>query len=162
MLRQMRGDRAELRAWSPSYASCASATGSATTGSGGWCSTAGAAAGRRASTWPAGIANLVADGALARRPYWLSLLADLLDQSGDRDGARRTLDEADADARTRDDVWWLPEVLRMRAAYDERDAAVVRLQEAADLAADQGSLTLLDRCERDLAALGVAGVRPSS
>ena len=89
----------------------------------------------------------------------MSLLADLLDQTGDRDGARRTLDEADADARARDDVWWLPEVLRMRAAYDERDAAVVRLQEAADLAADQGSLALLDRCERDLAALGIAGVR---
>jgi hypothetical protein len=103
-----------------------------------------------------GVANLVADGALARRPYWLSLLADLLDQTGDRDGARHTLDEAAADA------WWLPEVLRMRARYDERDAAVVRLQEAADLAADQGSLALLDRCERDLVALGVAGVRPSS
>ncbi len=63
-----------------------------------------------------GVANLVADGALARRPYWLSLLADLLDQTGDRDGARRTLDDAAADARARDDVWWLPEVLRMRAS----------------------------------------------
>lgn len=124
----------------------------------GWCrgGTEGVDLARR------GVANLVADGALARRPYWLSLLADLLDQTGDRDGARRALDEAAADARARDDVWWLPEVLRMRAAYDEHDAAVVRLQEAADLAADQGSLTLLDRCERDLAALAVAGVRPSS
>ena len=124
----------------------------------GWCrgGTQGVDLARR------GVANLVADGALARRPYWLSLLADLLDQTGDRDGARRTLDEAAADARDRGDVWWLPEVLRMRARYDERDAAVLRLQEAADLAADQGSLALLDRCERDLVALGVAGVRPSS
>ena len=43
----------------------------------------------------------------------------------------------------------------MRAAYDERGAAVSRLREAAGLAAAQGSVALLRRCERDLAALGV-------
>ena len=97
-----------------------------------------------------GIEKLVADGALARMPYWLALLADLLDRTGDHDGARTVLDTATADARKRDDVWWLPEVLRMRAAYDDGDDAVARLREAARLAADHGSVPLLRRCEHDL------------
>jgi hypothetical protein len=97
-----------------------------------------------------GVDRLVADGALTRMPYWLALLADLLDQTGDRAAARAVLDGAAADARTRDDVWWLPEVLRMRAAYDDGDAAVARLREAVALAADHGSVPLLQRCERDL------------
>lgn len=97
-----------------------------------------------------GVANLVADGALLRRPYWLALLADLLDGVGERDAARATLDDAAADARARDEVWWLPEVLRLRAAYDTPDAAVTRLREAADLATAHGSAALLRRIQRDL------------
>ena len=69
--------------------------------------------------------------------------------------ARATLDAAAADARARDDMWWLPEVLRMRAGYDGRGDAVSRLREAAGLAEAQGSVALLRRCARDLAALGV-------
>ena len=87
---------------------------------------------RRRRAGRQGVGNLAADGAFARQPYWLALLADLLDGAGARDEARSTLDAAAADARARDDVWWLPEVLRMRAAYDGRDAAVSRLREAAD------------------------------
>jgi hypothetical protein len=102
-----------------------------------------------------GIENLIADGALARQPYWLALLADLLDQVGDSDTARATLDAAAADARARDDLWWLPEILRMRARHDGRSDAVSRLHEAAGLAEAQGSVALLRRCALDLAALGV-------
>ncbi len=85
---------------------------------------------------------------------------------GSRDAARATLDAATASAQARDDVWWLPEVLRMRAAHDERrPAAVARLRAAADLATGHGSVALLRRCERDLAARGVrpslAAVRPA-
>jgi hypothetical protein len=100
-----------------------------------------------------GIANLEAEGALVRRPYWQTLLADLLDRLGDRDGARTALDAAVADAHTRHDLWWLPEVLRLRAAHDAPADAVARLRTAADLAAGQGSVGLLRRCERDLTAL---------
>jgi DNA-binding SARP family transcriptional activator len=123
----------------------------------GWCrgGAAGVELARR------GVGNLAADGAFARHPYWLALLADVLDGAGARDEARSTLDAAAADARERDDVWWLPEVLRMRAAY-EGGAAVSRLREAAALAADHGSVPLLRRCEHDLAALGVTSVRRSS
>jgi len=57
---------------------------------------------------------------------------------------------------THDDRWWLPEVMRMRAAYDDDDAAVVRLRSAAQMASDHGSTALLRRCELDLAERGAA------
>ena len=112
-----------------------------------------------------GIGNLRAQGAFARMPYWLSLLADLLARSGQHDAARATLDAALITAQAHDDVWWLPEVIRMRARHDEDElVALSRLHEAADLATAHGSVALLRRCERDMAARGVrlpaAGVRP--
>ena len=101
-----------------------------------------------------GISNLKTAGSLARMPYWLSLLADLSARSGRPGDARATLDAALAAAHAHDDVWWLPEVMRMRAAYDDAQSAPSRLRSAARLAADQGSVALLRRCERDLAAHG--------
>jgi predicted ATPase len=101
-----------------------------------------------------GVANLKAEGAYARMPYWLSLLANLLAGNDQPDAARDTLDAALATAKERDDLWWLPEVMRMRAAYDEERAAISRLRSAAELASAQGSVTLLQRCEHDLAGHG--------
>jgi len=103
-----------------------------------------------------GIANLKAEGAFARMPYWLSLLADLSARDNQPGVARATLDAALAAASVHDDVWWLPEVVRMRAAYDEGQAAVTRLLSAARMASEHGSVALLRRCERDLGARGVS------
>ena len=97
-----------------------------------------------------GIANLKAEGAYARMPYWLSLLADLLANSNRLEAARETLDAALVTGKAHDDLWWLPEVMRMRAAYDEGQAALSRLRSAAELASAQGSVALLRRCEHDL------------
>jgi tetratricopeptide (TPR) repeat protein len=97
-----------------------------------------------------GIGNLRSQGAFARMPYWLSLLADLAAREGRADEAAATLDAAIAACRARDDLWWLPEVMRMRAAQEPDDAAAARLREAADVAAAHGSAGLLRRCERDL------------
>jgi tetratricopeptide (TPR) repeat protein len=105
-----------------------------------------------------GIGNLKTAGSFARRPYWLSLLADLLARGGRVDAARATLDAALAAGQSHDDVWWLPEVMRMRAAYDDEQAAVARLRSAAQLASAHGSLALLRHCQRDL---GERGVRPT-
>ena len=102
-----------------------------------------------------GIDNLKAQGAFARRPYWLSLLADLLARQGRPAAASATLDAALAAARVHDDLWWLPEVMRMRAGYDQRDGAVARLRAAAELASAHGSVALVRRCEDDLRARGV-------
>jgi DNA-binding SARP family transcriptional activator len=114
-----------------------------------------------------GISNLKSQGSFARMPYWLSLLADLSARGRQPGAARATLDAAVVAARARDDVWWLPEVLRMRAAFDHGQAAISRLSSAAQLASAHGSTVLRRRCERDLADLGAAdprspGVRPTA
>jgi predicted ATPase len=111
-----------------------------------------------------GIADLRAARSLVRMPYWLSLLSDLLARDGQFDAARATLDAALVDGRTHEDVWWLPEVMRLRAAYDQPDQAVTRLTAAVELARSQGSFAHLNSCEHDLAERGVrlaSGVRPS-
>ena len=104
-----------------------------------------------------GIENLRANGAYARMPYWLCLLADTYIEVGSPDQARPVLDAATAAALERDDRWWLPEVLRLRAAVDRGPSAVDLLQRALDEAAGQSSHMLERRCRADLAAL--AGVR---
>ncbi len=107
-----------------------------------------------------GISNLRMAGSLARMPYWLSLLAALSARFGHPDAARATLDAALTAAHAHDDMWWLPEVMRMRAAYDDAESALSRLRSAAQLAAAQGSVALLRRCERDLAARGSGAAFP--
>lgn len=107
-----------------------------------------------------GISNLKSAGSLARMPYWLSLLAALYAGSGRPDATRGTLDAALAAAHAHDDVWWLPEVMRMRAAYDDAESGLSRLRSAAQLAAAQGSVALLRRCQRDLAARGADAAFP--
>jgi DNA-binding SARP family transcriptional activator len=106
-----------------------------------------------------GIANLKAAGSFARMPYWLSLLADLSARNSQHDAAQATLDAALVAARAHDDLWWLPEVMRMRAAHDDEESALSRLTSAAQLASAHGSVALLRRCEDDLARRGVR--RPS-
>jgi class 3 adenylate cyclase len=101
------------------------------------------------------ISNLKAGGSFVRMPYWLSLLADLQTRNDRLDAARATLDAALIDAKARDDLWWLPEVMRMRAAHDDEQAAISRLRSAAQTASAQGSVALLRRCEHDLAEHGV-------
>jgi DNA-binding SARP family transcriptional activator len=108
-----------------------------------------------------GIGNLKGAGSFARMPYWLSLLADLLARDDQPDAARATLDAALVAARAHDDLWWLPEVMRLRAAHDDGEEAAGRLRSAARLASAHGSLALLYRCERDLDALGVRPADPS-
>jgi hypothetical protein len=88
-------------------------------------------------------------------PYWLSLLADLQQANGHAGAARATLDAALVAGQVRDDLWWLPEVQRIRAGYDTEPVAIGRLRAAARLAATQGSTALLLRCEHDLANRGI-------
>ncbi|HEY2508987.1 MAG TPA: AAA family ATPase [Streptosporangiaceae bacterium] len=103
-----------------------------------------------------GLANLRSEGSFARMPYWLSLLADLQGRSGQAGAARATLDAAVAAAQARAEVWWLPEVMRMRADFDQPEDAIGRLRAAASLAAAHGSIALLQRCQRDLARRGAS------
>ncbi len=100
-----------------------------------------------------GIGNLRAEASFARMPYWLSLLADLQAREGMADGARSSLDAAIVSANVRGELWWLPEVQRLRARFDEPAAAAARLGAALELASGQGSTALVRRCEASLAAL---------
>jgi DNA-binding SARP family transcriptional activator/tetratricopeptide (TPR) repeat protein len=113
-----------------------------------------------------GIRNLRSEGAFARMPYWLSLLADPSARDSEPGAARATLDAALAAGRVHQDVWWLPEVMRMRAAYDEGQVATARLLSAAQMASEHGSVALLRRCEHDLRArhvqLPAPGVPPTA
>ncbi|MDQ1716976.1 MAG: hypothetical protein QOE89_929 [Pseudonocardiales bacterium] len=102
-----------------------------------------------------GVDNLRSEGSIARMPYWLALLADLSARNGFGEDARGTLDGALVLGAASVDLWWLPEVMRMRAAYEDPSAAIDRLRAAEQRAAEHGSLTLLRRCQADLAALGV-------
>jgi hypothetical protein len=110
-----------------------------------------------------GVANLDAEGSRVRMPYWQSIVAVLCTATGRHDEARARLDAAIVDGRAREDLWWLPEVLRLRAAHDDEPQRIVRLHEAAALATRQQSVALLRRCEADLggAASAVSGVRES-
>ncbi|BAH49506.1 ATP-binding protein [Rhodococcus opacus] len=62
-----------------------------------------------------GLDRLRRQRAFARMPYWLSLLAEVQIEVGDIGAARATLDAARIAAEQRDDRWWLPQVLRLRA-----------------------------------------------
>ncbi len=99
-----------------------------------------------------GIRRLQAQGALARMPYWLSLLAEGRAQTGDVAGARAALDAAQVAAASREELWWLPEVLRRRSALLGGPAALEALREADRLATAHGSLAVQRRCRADLAA----------
>jgi DNA-binding SARP family transcriptional activator/tetratricopeptide (TPR) repeat protein len=100
-----------------------------------------------------GISSLAAQNAFARMPYWLSLQALILSELNQHDAARATLDAAMAASAARGEPWWLPEILRLRAAYDHGDARAVRLRTALDLARSHGSVVLADRCAVDLSDL---------
>lgn len=103
-----------------------------------------------------GIDELSHEGSLARMPYWLSLLADLHHDRGDVAAQIGTLDAAASLAAEHDDVWWLPEVLRARAALDPMRGPHQHLDEAAALARSHSSATLLQRCRADLEVGGQA------
>lgn len=95
----------------------------------------------------AGIASLRAHDALARMPYWLSLLANSLGAAGDGRAACAVLDAAVATAEQHGDAWWLPEVLRLRAAHARGPARGAMLRRSRTLAAAQGSTALLRRLD---------------
>ncbi|MGF7235534.1 MAG: AAA family ATPase [Frankia sp.] len=109
-----------------------------------------------------GVDNLKSDGSFARMPYWLSLIADLSARNDQPDAARATLDAALVSGQANDDLWWMPEVMRLRAGYDDEQVAVARLRSAARLASAQGSVALLGRCTGDLAAFARFADPPGS
>ncbi len=100
-----------------------------------------------------GISRLRSLGAFARMPYWLYLLSSTLEGVGRREEAAAVLDGAIIDAEQRHERWWLPEVLRRRAAFAEGPAAGALLRRASAVAREQGSKAIESRCLADFAAM---------
>jgi DNA-binding SARP family transcriptional activator len=102
-----------------------------------------------------GIARLRSQGSYVRMPYWLSLLGDALIEDRREHEARAVLDAAFVAAEQRDDRWWLPEILRLRAGLESDPAASDLLERAIYISVEQSSRTLELRCRADLARRSV-------
>jgi DNA-binding SARP family transcriptional activator len=113
----------------------------------GWCAGGTAGAGQIRE----GLRNLRDQGALARQPYYLSLLAQTLLSAGQPDAAGAILESARAAAAVHDDRWWLPELYRLDARRHRGAAADDLLRRAIGLAEQQGAVALARRAARDLA-----------
>jgi DNA-binding SARP family transcriptional activator len=93
----------------------------------------------------AALERLDASRAQARRPYFLSLLAEVHGRLGNRDRAESILREAIGLARAREDAWWLPALYLQRSEMEpipERDAT---RRQALELARAQQSRSLEQR-----------------
>ncbi len=88
------------------------------------------------------LAHLDAQRAQGRRPYYLSLLAETLVAAGHRDRAASALDTAVATAMRAKDVWWLPELLRLKSELEPPPARERLLRQALETARGQHSRSL--------------------
>ena len=101
----------------------------------------------------AGLEGLAGQEAGTRRPFWLSLLAEVLIGRDQAERARQVLGEARAWAEESGDRWWLAELWRLEARLASDDEAGPLLDRALAIAAEQGAATLelraaLDRAQR--------------
>jgi predicted ATPase len=98
-----------------------------------------------------GLVRLRDQGALARQPYYLALLAETLISAGRADAAGAVLASARAAAAVHDDRWWLPELYRLDARCQPGPAGDELLRRAILIARQQGSQALIRRATDDLA-----------
>jgi DNA-binding SARP family transcriptional activator/tetratricopeptide (TPR) repeat protein len=126
---------------------------------GGW--SAGGAAG--AEQIRQGLGHLRDQGALARQPYYLALLAETLLAAGQSGAAGAVLESAHVAAAV-SDRWWLPELYRLDARRRRGAAAGELLRRAAGIAGEQGAVALARRAAEDLAELaaGTDGERSAN
>jgi DNA-binding SARP family transcriptional activator len=83
--------------------------------------------------------------ALARRPYYLSLLAQVYSRLPKRDHTRSIVDRAIAMALERGEVWWLPALYLQRSELEIGSEREATLLTALTLARSQQSRTLEQR-----------------
>ena len=90
----------------------------------------------------AALARLDANRAQARRPYYMSLLADTYRAAGHTERAADILDRAIELSRARLDTWWLPALYVQKSALGPPPAREATFRLALELAREQGSLGL--------------------
>jgi DNA-binding SARP family transcriptional activator/predicted ATPase len=91
------------------------------------------------------IERLDRQRAQARRPYYLSLLAETYASAGSPDRAESLLDTAVAKAIAQGETWWLPELYRQKALLAPATDREGLLRLAIDTARAHGSRSLHDR-----------------
>jgi predicted ATPase len=98
-----------------------------------------------------GLDALHLQNAALRLPYYLALLAETQLLAGRPGAARAALDGAQAMARQNSDLWYLPELYRLRGRLDPAQAGPC-FRQAISLAREQGSRSLELRAVTSLAA----------
>jgi DNA-binding SARP family transcriptional activator len=91
------------------------------------------------------LAQLDAQRAQARRPYFLSLLAAICKVNGDRKRAKSILDSSIAMALERGDRWWLPAMYLQKSDLQPAPQRDATLRLALETARSQGSKGLEHR-----------------
>jgi tetratricopeptide (TPR) repeat protein len=90
----------------------------------------------------AALERLEANRAQARRPYYLSLLAQTYERLGSRERAATLVNAAIAMALERGDVWWLPALQLQKAELETGPSREAALRQALATARSQGSRAL--------------------
>jgi predicted ATPase len=98
------------------------------------------------------LVRLDAQRAEARRPYYLSLLAESHMRAGDHARASEVLDRAITVALERVDLWWLPALYLQKSALQAPVDRDVTVRRALDLARAQRSESLTRRIVQAAAA----------
>ena len=88
------------------------------------------------------LERLDAKRAQARRPYYLSLLAETYSLVGNRDRTASILDAAITMALERADVWWLPTLYLQKSELEPPPARDATLRRGLELARAQNSRSL--------------------
>lgn len=100
-----------------------------------------------------GLSKLQEQGANLRRPYYLSLLVDAHLVLGQPEAARPLLDDAIGIATRNFDVWWLPELHRLKGELAPESDAEAEFRQALHIAQGQGNKLLELRSAVSLARL---------
>jgi tetratricopeptide (TPR) repeat protein len=94
------------------------------------------------ATIESAIEKLDRHRAQARRPYYLSLLADTYGRLGNTERAAAIVDAAIDMATARNDVWWLPALWLQKSEFERLDARDAALRQALALARAQHNRAL--------------------
>ena len=98
------------------------------------------------------LERLDAQRAHARRPYYLSLLADTYRRAGQTDRAASIVDTAIEMALARGDAWWLPALFLQKSELGPAAERDTSLRRGLEVAQAQHSLSLAQRLNAAMSA----------
>ena len=98
------------------------------------------------------LEHLDAQRAQARRPYYLSLLADTYRRAGQTDRAASVVDTAIEMALSRGDAWWLPALFLQKSELGPAVEREAFLRRGLEVAQAQHSLSLARRLDAAMSA----------